>query len=66
MSTTSLLYKDKPLFGLDIGFNTIKVMQVEQEGKHTNVVGYGITTFDSDAIKDGVIVDFEKLAHACF
>ena len=55
-------YKDKPLFGLDIGFNTLKVMQTEDKGKHTCVVGYGVANFPSQAIKEGVITDYEALA----
>jgi type IV pilus assembly protein PilM len=57
-------YKDKPLFGLDIGYSSIKVMQVEPEGKYQCVVGYGVGGFDSNAIKDGVIVDHESIARS--
>lgn len=59
-----LFYKDKPLFGLDIGFNTIKVMQLTADGKDTVVEGYGVANFDSAAINDGVITDYEALARA--
>lgn len=56
-------YHDKPLFGLDIGFSSIKVMQVtsDKKNKHS-VTGYGATPFDSAAIQDSVIVDFESIA----
>jgi type IV pilus assembly protein PilM len=57
-------YKDKPLFGLDIGFNTLKVMELQTHGKHTAVNGYGVTGFPSEAIVDGVITDYEALAKA--
>ncbi|MBA2279099.1 type IV pilus assembly protein PilM [Candidatus Saccharibacteria bacterium] len=60
----TLFYKDKPLFGLDIGFNTIKVMQIDEDAKHHTLKGYGVSRFDSSAIKDGVIVDYELLAKA--
>lgn len=61
----SLFYHDKPLFGLDIGFNTIKVMQLDQlDKKTTEVVGYGVTTFDEKFVEEGVIKDFEGLAQA--
>lgn len=63
-NTQTLFYKDKPLFGLDIGFNTIKVMQISGSTKGSNVTGYGVVNFDSNAIKDGVIVDYETLAKA--
>lgn len=61
---SSYFYKDKPIFGLDIGFSSIKVMQLEHRGDQHRVVGYGIGGFDSSAIKDGVIVDYDLLAQA--
>jgi type IV pilus assembly protein PilM len=64
VANTQLFYKDRPLFGLDIGFNTIKVMQLVEDGKSHRVSGYGVAKFESDAIKEGVIVDYESLAKA--
>lgn len=59
----SLFYKKKPLFGLDIGSKTIKVMQLDSSsGSQKKLVCYGVGTFDESAIKDGVIVDYESLA----
>lgn len=58
----TFFYKDKPLFGLDIGFDSLKVMQLEPHGKNHKVIGYGIGGFDSSAIKDGEIVKHEELA----
>ncbi len=63
IQNSSLLFKDKPVFGLDIGFSTVKVIQTERSGKGKNsVIGYGVAHFDSSAIKDGVIVDIEAIA----
>ncbi len=64
-SKQTYFYHDKPVFGLDIGFNSIKVMQVEagKKNKHT-VLGYGITSFDPASIKDGVIIDIPALAQS--
>jgi type IV pilus assembly protein PilM len=62
----TLFYTDKPLFGLDIGFNTIKVIQVTDEGKKKRVNGYGVANFDDKAIVEGIIVDYEALAKAAF
>lgn len=58
-------YHDKPVFGLDIGFNSIKVIQVQpgKKAKHS-VLGYGVTPFEPASIKDGVIVDVEAIAKA--
>lgn len=64
-------YQDKPLFGLDIGHGSLKVMQLSEPGpslagkNHQNkVVGYGFTTFDKAAQKDGVVVQPEIIAKA--
>lgn len=57
-------YKDKDIFGLDIGFKSVKVMQIKFEGKHRKLVGYGFNPFSDKVIRDSVIVDFETLAKA--
>jgi len=62
--TSTYFYKDKPLFGLDIGFSSIKVMQLENHGKDWTVLGYGVGAYDEGSIKDGVIVDHEHVATA--
>jgi len=65
-SSSPLFYKNKPVFGLDIGSGSIKVMQVNSSGKHPVITGYGFTTFDSKAIKDGTIVDHELIAKSIY
>ncbi len=60
------VYKDKPVFGLDIGFSTIKAMQIENNHRHTVVTGYGVGHFDPAAIKDGIILDYEVIAKAVY
>lgn len=62
MHSSSHFFKDKPLFGLDIGSSTIKVMQLEEHGKKQAVVGYGVAAFDPACIQDGVVTDIESLA----
>jgi type IV pilus assembly protein PilM len=64
INTQKLFYKDKPLFGLDIGANSIKVMQLTHENKRTTVSGYGAIRFDKMACENGVIIDYEGLAKA--
>ncbi len=59
-----LFYKSKPLFGLDVGHTSVKVVQLDHSGKKTKLGGYGVTTFDSKAIKDGEIVDLETVSKA--
>lgn len=62
MNTQKLFYKDKPLFGLDMGSNSIKAMQITRDGKHVTINGYGAIHFDTIQSKDGVISDYETLA----
>lgn len=63
-TTNTFFYKDKPLFGLDIGFNSIKAMQIESHGTKHSVTGYGIIPFEPTAIENGVIKDYEVVAKA--
>jgi len=58
-------YSDKPVFGLDIGFSTMKVMQSQRTNENEyQTVGYGVGGFDSNSVKDGVIVNHQLLAEA--
>lgn len=63
---SSIFYRDKPVFGLDIGRASLKVMQIDSSGKHPAVTGYGNTTFDNSAIEKGVIVDPETIVKAAY
>ncbi len=64
-NNTSNFYQEKPLFGLDIGYNSVKVMQIEVHGNKRRVVGYGVIPFDSSAMSDkGVIENHEIVAKA--
>ncbi len=63
----SYFFKNKPLFGLDIGSGSLKVMQLAEstlESGKPKIVGYGTTKFAPDAVVDGVIVDPETVAAA--
>lgn len=61
-----LFYKDKPVFGFDIGKSSLKIMQISQQGKNAVVEGYGTITFDPAAIENGVIVDPEVIVKAAY
>ena len=70
-SKTSNFYHDKPLFGMDIGHGSIKVMQLSEpphDSGHASykpkVIGYGYTTFDKNAQDGGVIINPEVMAQA--
>ena len=62
MTETPTFYRERPIFGFDIGFNSVKLMQIENIGKKSVVTGYGVTNFDQKAVKNGVIVDPEIIA----
>ena len=73
MKTTKIsnFYHDKPLFGLEIGHGSLKVMQVDAGPVKTGVkhapahlIGYGFIDFDTSSQKDGVIVQPEIVAKA--
>lgn len=63
-ANNTYFYKDKPIFGLDIGFSSIKAMQIDTHSNRQIVRGYGVSGFSSTAIKDGVIIDHEVVAEA--
>lgn len=62
----ALFYKDKPVFGLDIGYSSIKVLQADISNKKQTVAGYGATTFEPGAVMDGIIVNPEIVAKATY
>lgn len=54
-----LFYKKVPLFGIDIGFGAVKVVNLMTDGDFSSsplLLGYGVGVFDSRAIEAGVIV----------
>ena len=55
MSGQALFYRDKDIFGLDIGFDSLQMMQLDLAKKPHKVIGYGVATFDNKAIVDGVV-----------
>jgi type IV pilus assembly protein PilM len=61
---TGHFYKDKPVFGFDVGHSSLKVMQLENSGKKPHLIGYGSVNFDPSAITDGVIHDHESVARS--
>ncbi len=66
MGTSKLnFYHEQPLVGLDIGHSSMKIMQLERlSGKKPKVLGYGVSNYyPENAITNGVIVNFEVLAH---
>jgi len=62
MNNETLFFKDKPIFGLDVGYASLKVMQLDLSNRHHGVIGYGAVSFDPDLVTDGVITDLETMA----
>lgn len=57
--------RSEPLFGLDIGHSSLKVMQLEASGKRPKVVGYGSSyRYAVSSIENGVLVDQTALSKA--
>lgn len=54
-TSTPFLFEDKPLFGLDIGLGTVRVMQVSSTKTRPKVIGYGEASFDPSYITNGII-----------
>lgn len=57
-------FKDKPIFGFDIGHGSLKVMQTDHRGKKSRIIGYGSANFDPTAMQDGVVVKPTVIAKA--
>lgn len=68
---TPIFFHDKPVFGLDIGHGSLKVMQVDEhslkpgaKNHQPAIVGYGFANFDKNAQEDGVVIKPEVIAEA--
>jgi type IV pilus assembly protein PilM len=59
-----LIYHDAPVFGLDIGSHTVKLVQLSGHGKAVTAAGYGYAPFDPEAVTLGIISDPEPIAAA--
>jgi len=72
MNSTPNILTHKPIFGLDIGHGSVKVMQVnhtpdDKQGTTVpRITGYGFTTFDPNALDNGVLVRPEVIAEALY
>lgn len=56
----------KPLFGLDVGKGSLKVVQLQpgSRGGNPKLLGYGAVRFDPNAISEGVVAKPEIIAEA--
>jgi type IV pilus assembly protein PilM len=57
-------YSDKPVFGLDIGRSSLKVMQLSELDGTPEITGYGTVDFDVHALDEGVVVKPEAISEA--
>ncbi len=61
-SKQPLFYHKRPIFGLDIGSQSIKIMQLDRHKNKAKVVGYGSTSTTEKLISDGVITQVPETA----
>ena len=59
-----LIYRERPLFGFDLGTRTAKAIQLKAVGDKMRVLGYGYANFPEDTITEGIIVDPKEIAKA--
>lgn len=59
---TPLFYHKRPLFGLDIGSQTVKFLQLEHHQRHATVKAYGSMATDQKIMNGGVITNVPKAA----
>jgi len=67
MNKQTLFFSDKPLFGLDVGHGTVRVMALDSSANKQSspgVIGYGAAAFDPAALDGGVIVKPEIIAES--
>lgn len=56
-------FHHRPLFGLDIGHSSMKIMQMSHGSGQPRVLGYGVSSYyPENAISNGVIVNYEVLS----
>lgn len=59
-----LIYRDRPVFGFDLGTRTVKMIQLRPSGKTMEVMGYGYAMFPAETIVEGIIVDPQEIVKA--
>lgn len=64
MSNSVYFYKDRPLFGLDIGISGVKALQLHKDHTKFSVQGYGVASYDESYFKQGVVQNYEGIAKA--
>lgn len=69
-NNSNLFLRDKPLFGLDLGHGSAKVMQVDptsiRHPKGAKLIGYGTAPFEPTAIVNGVVEKPAVVAEALY
>lgn len=59
-----LIYKERPIFGFDLGSRTVKILQLQRRRGKTEVLGYGYANFTGEALVEGILADPEMVAEA--
>ncbi len=61
---STYFFRDRPLFGLDIGTGTMRLFQVDHKGQDLVVTAYGAANFDVNHTKNGVITEPQAVANS--
>lgn len=61
-TNTTYFFEDKPVFGLDVGHDMLRVVQFDMDHRTPKLKGYGSIAFDPSAVEDGVIIKPELIA----
>lgn len=64
MINTIHFYKDRPLFGIDIGASSAKVMQLETHDNQCTVRSYGVASYSESCFQKGELVNFDEVARS--
>lgn len=59
---TPLFYHKRPIFGLDIGSQTVKFLQLDHHKSHASVKAYGSVATDQEITSGGLITNIPKAA----
>lgn len=57
-----IIKSKEDLFGLDLGNHSVKIIQMKKRGKLDEIRSWGIFEVGSECIKDGRIIDKEKMS----
>jgi type IV pilus assembly protein PilM len=61
---STYFFRDKPIFGLDIGTGTLRAVQTSGQSGNYKITAYGAANFDVNHTKNGVLVEPQAVANS--